>query len=73
MRKDGRGLVARGHQQTTAARQDMRKDGTGLVAWGHHQTAGLQETEDNKDPMETSEDNDSDLTYHGSTDSMKGH
>ncbi len=58
--------AARGHQQT-AGQQDMMKDGSGLVA------RSQLTAEDKEDPMETSEDNGSDSTYHGSTDSMKVH
>jgi hypothetical protein len=74
--------AARGQQQT-AGQQDMRKDGSRLVAQSRltaeqekhnlrrQPPTGRQETEDNEDPMETSEDNGSDSTYCGSTDSMK--
>ncbi len=87
MRKDGSRLVARRPQLTPFqenARQKLTAEQEKHVreVWKNaiprhrlqcEPPTGRQETEDNENPMETSEDNGSDSTYCESTDSMMVH
>jgi hypothetical protein len=69
MRKDGSGLVARSKlsaEQEKAVREEWR-NAYELRKKYYQVPTGRQETEDNKH----SEDNDSDSSYQGSTDSTK--